>query len=69
MGIDRNAAASWRYYVREGRVFCPRRSADVDVAACSACIYLESDPATGFVACLPPPGRSLSEMIDAVTRY
>ncbi len=69
MAIDRDATGSWRYYVHDGRVFCPRLSADVDVADCSACIYLESDPASGFVACLPPPGRSIAEMIEAVARY
>lgn len=69
MGIDRDTAGTWRYYVHDGKVFCPRRGADVDVAGCSGCTSLESDPETGFVSCLPPPGRSLSEMIDAVTRY
>lgn len=69
MGIDREVTGSWRYYVHDGKVFCPRRIADVDVADCSPCIYLESDPTTGSVTCLPPPGMSLSEMIEAVARY
>lgn len=59
----------WRYYVRDGQVFCPRRAADIPVETCSTCIYLESDPASGAVVCLPPSGRNLSEMIDAVARY
>lgn len=69
MGIDREANGSWGYYVHDGNVFCPQRIADVDVADCSACIYLESDPTTGSVTCLPPPGTSLSAMIEAVARY
>lgn len=69
MGIERGAAGSWRYHVRDGKVFCPARNADVDVKNCSACIYLESDPETGSVTCLPPQGMTLSEMIEAVARY
>lgn len=69
MAIDRESTGSWRYYVHGGRVFCPQRSAPVDVADCSACIHLRSDPASGYVSCLPPGGTSLAAMIETVARF
>lgn len=59
----------WRYFVREGRVFCPNRTVDVDVAVCTECPYRTSEPGAAAVACRPPAGESLSEMLEAVTRY
>lgn len=69
METDQRSIAKWRYYVRDGKVFCPRRTADVDLSSCSSCVYLTSDPSGGFVVCLPPAGNSVAEMIDTVAWY
>jgi hypothetical protein len=62
-------SAAWRYFVREGKVFCPNRTADIDVANCAKCPHLASEADAGTVVCRPPAGGGLSEMIEAVTRY
>lgn len=69
MDTDQRSSGNWRYYVRDGKVFCPRRTTDVELTTCLSCPYLTSDPSAGFVVCLPPAGNTVAEMVDTVAWY
>jgi hypothetical protein len=60
---------TWRYFVHDGKVFCPRRLADIDVGACSTCTYLrgtDNDDGRRAIVCLPPPGDTTRSRLAAL---
>ena len=60
---------TWRYFVHDGLVFCPRQLAEIDVTTCATCDQLRAvDDEDGRLAivCLPPPGDSAASRLRAL---
>jgi hypothetical protein len=66
-----NTPETWRYYVHDDQVFCPRQRTEIEVGACSTCPDLravEGDAAHRTIVCLPPPGDTPEGRLRALLR-
>ncbi len=65
--VSESRTFNWTYFPKDGRVFCPHASAEVDASACPGCSFLQAEFSDAeHIVCLSPSGERLSEMIHTI---
>jgi hypothetical protein len=63
---------TWRYFVRDGQVLCPRRGTEVDARSCRTCHRLRAIDDDGgrdeAIICDPPQGDTPAQRLQAMLR-
>jgi hypothetical protein len=62
---------TWRYFVLDGQVFCPRQLTEIDVTTCATCDQLravDNEAGRPSIICVPPPRDTTAGRLEALLR-